>query len=173
MASAWSKEDFQERFSQVLLFRALSTEGRGFLFDKAEALFFEAGELIVQEGDLSPSFFVVLEGSVIVSMTQNQHDVYINTLGQGALFGEAAMFLKQPRTADVKAADPTVVFKITRFDLLEFLRAHPRDGNKALLAIIYGLLGKLRSSNQELAYERREDTSQDDVDALVAELANH
>ena len=155
------------------MFRALSLEARAFLFDRAQALFFDAGELICKEGDLSPSFFALVEGSVVVSMTQKEHDVYISTLGVGSLFGEAAMFLKAPRTADVKAADPSIVLKITRFDLMDFIRLHPREGNKALLAVIYGLIAKLRESNRELVFERRDDNAQADVDALVAELTGN
>jgi CRP/FNR family cyclic AMP-dependent transcriptional regulator len=170
MESGIEKEEYRQRFAEVLFFRALSAEARDHLFDRAEAIYFEAGELIVLEGDLSPSFFALVEGSVIVSMKQDGKDVYINTLGRGEAFGEAAMFLKAPRTADVKAADPTVVLKITRYDFMDFLKDHPREGNKALLAIIYGLITKLRSSNQELVFERRGDAGQADVDALVAEL---
>lgn len=170
METGIEKEEYRERFSEILLFRALSPEARDHLFDRAEAIFFDAGDVIVLEGDHSPSFFALVEGSVVVSMRQDGRDVYINTLGRGAAFGEAAMFLKTPRTADVKAADPSVVLKITRYDFMAFLREHPREGNKALLAIIYGLLNKLRSSNQELAFERRGDGDQADVDALVAEL---
>jgi len=36
--------------------------------------------------------------------------------------------------------------------------------------IIYGLLTRLRSANEELAYERRGDASQDEIDAMIAEL---
>ena len=170
MKSGIDKTAYRSLFDEVLLFKVLSTEGRDFLFTKAEGLLFEPGEIIVKAGDFSPSFFVVMDGSVIVSLDQEGNDIYINTLGTGAVIGEAAMFLKAPRTADVRAADPTVVLKITRFDVMEFLRDKPREGNKALLAIIFGLLQKLRDSNQELAYERRSDSQQADVDALVAEL---
>jgi len=170
MQSGIQKEDYRDRFAEVLLFRTLSAESRDQLYDRSEAIFFEAGDLIAQEGDHSPSLFALVEGSVVISMRQNDRDVYINTLGRGEIFGEAAMFLKSPRTADVKAADPCVVLKITRYDFMEFLRDHPREGNKALLALVYGLLGKLRSSNQELVFERRDDAGQADVDALVAEL---
>lgn len=173
MESGIDKEAYRDRFAEVLLFRALSSEARDWLYDRSEAIFFDGGDRIVQEGDHSPSFFALVEGAVSVSMKQNGRDVYINTLGRGSVFGEAAMFLKAPRTADVTAADPTVVLKMTRYDFLDFLRTHPREGNKALLALIYGLLDKLRSSNQELVFERREDGSQVDVDALVAELTGN
>jgi CRP-like cAMP-binding protein len=166
-----AKEDYRDRFAEVLLFRALSPEAQSHLYDAADVQFFDGGETIVKEGDRSPSFFAVLEGSVVVEVHQDGKDVYICTLGRGAVFGEAAMFLKSARTATVRSADPTVVLQIERTVWMEFLRQHPREGNKALLAIVYGLLSKLRSANQELAFERRSDSAQDEVDALVAELA--
>src|SRR6185369_15123060 len=156
-----NKEDYRDRFAEVLLFRALSPEAQAQLYDAAEAQFFDGGETIVKEGERSPSFFAVLEGSVVVEVHQDGKDVYICTLGRGEVFGEAAMFLKSARTASVRAADPSVVLQIERTLWMEFLRKQPREGNKALLAIVYGLLSKLRSANQELAFERRSDAAQE------------
>jgi len=170
MEAGIDKKDYRDRFAEVLLFRALSSEAQDHLFNRAEALFFDAGEVIVKEGTLSPSFFAIVDGSVVVEVDQEANQVYICTLGRGSVFGEAAMFLKSARTATVRAADPSVVLQIARPDWMEFLRQHPREGNKALMAIVYGLLGKLRSANQELAYERRADAHQEEIDSLVAEL---
>ena len=36
--------------------------------------------------------------------------------------------------------------------------------------IIYGMLRKLREANQELAFERRDDFKQDDIDSLIKEM---
>jgi CRP-like cAMP-binding protein len=119
---------------------------------------------------LSPSFFAVLQGQVHVTRKSEDKDIYIDTLGVGTVFGEAAMFLKTPRTADVSSAEASVLVKLTRFDLMDFLRAFPADGNKILLALVYGLLLKLKSANTELVFERRTDSNQSDIDALVAEL---
>jgi CRP/FNR family cyclic AMP-dependent transcriptional regulator len=38
------------------------------------------------------------------------------------------------------------------------------------MVIIYGLLRKLREANQELAFERKSDVGQDDIDDLVADF---
>jgi CRP-like cAMP-binding protein len=165
-----NREEYRSRFAEVLLFRALSPEARAILFDQSQMLFFDANQPIVREGDRSPAFFAVLEGSVVVEVHQKGKEVYICTLGRGSVFGEAAMFLKSARTASVRAADPSVVLQIDRSIWMEFLRQQPREGNKALLAIVYGLLSKLREANQELAFERRTDAAQDDIDSLVAEL---
>jgi CRP-like cAMP-binding protein len=170
MTTDLEKTQYRAAFNEVLLFRALAAPAQDFLFERSAMLKFEGGEKIVSNGDLSPSFFAVLEGNVHVSMKQEGKDVYIDTLGKSMVFGEAAMFLKTPRTADVTSAEGCVVVKLTRFDLMDFLREFPRDGNKALLALVYGLLLKLRSSNQELVFERRGDHSQKDVDDLVSEF---
>ena len=170
MEATINKEEYRSRFAEVLLFRALSPEARAILYDQSKTLFFDANQTIVREGERSPAFFAVLEGSVVVEVHQKGKEVYICTLGRGSVFGEAAMFLKSARTASVRASDPSVVLQIDRTVWMEFLRQQPREGNKALLAIVYGLLSKLREANQELAFERRTDVSQDDVDSLVAEL---
>ncbi len=170
MKTGLDKPDHLEAFRKVLIFRALSPLGQEFLFDRAQVLSFDAGERIVSFGDLSPSFFAVLEGQVHVTRNSEGKDVYIHSLGDGTVFGEAAMFLKTPRTADVSSAEVSVVVKLTRFDLMDFLRSFPTDGNKILLALVYGLLLKLKSANSELVFERRTDNSLSEVDALVAEL---
>jgi len=170
METGLQKEEYRERFSEVLLFRALAPDARAFLYDRSEVLFFDAGRVIVKEGDKSPSFYAVLDGSVSVEVLQEGKSVYICTLGLGAVFGEAAMFLKSARTATVRALDPSAIVRIDREAWMDFLRKFPREGNKALLSIVYGLLSKLRSANQELAFERRGDSQQAEIDALVAEL---
>ncbi len=173
MRSLTNKSEFLTQREHLLFFRALNCDAKEWLWEKCEILDFSEEELVVKVGDWSPSFFGILTGCVGVSMAEEGRDVYINTLGAGQIFGEAAMFLKSPRTATVKTLEPSIILKLTRFDFLDFLAKFPRDGNKALLALMYGLLNKLRSSNEELAFERRDDTSQDDIDALVQELTGN
>ena len=102
---------------------------------------------------------------------REENEVFICSIGTGDVFGEAAMFMKVKRTADVVAASDTVLLRIQRPDMMQFIKDYPLTGNKLLMLIIYSLLRKLREANQELAFERRADIVQDDVDALVAQLA--
>ena len=57
-----------------------------------------------------------------------------------------------------------------RSDLSAFIKSQPAGGNKLLLVVIYSLLRKLRAANQELAYERKADMDQSDVDSLMADM---
>lgn len=125
-------------------------------------------EPIVREGELDQHFFGILEGTVAVSVREeNGRDVFMSSLGAGDVFGEAGFFLNIKRTATVTSQGRTVAIRLNRKDITEILRDHPLAGNKILLVTIYGLLRKLKATNHELAYERRADMEQDDVDDLV------
>jgi len=162
--------DWIEAIDRQNLFKYLEPGDRQALRHMAHILAFEADELIVAEGDLSPSFFMVLAGTVKVHVKQDDKEVYICSLGENSSFGEASLFSRMLRTASVSALDDAVVLKLTRYDVMAFLRSHPAAGNKVLLVFINGLMKKLREANRELAYERRGDAGQMDVDSLIAEL---
>jgi hypothetical protein len=63
-----------------------------------------------------------------------------------------------------------VLFRLTRQELIRFIKKYPTTGNKILMVVIYSLLNKLREANQELAFERRVDVGQADVDSIVNEF---
>ena len=171
MLTVTESDDFDKEIRSLLIFRPLGeAEIRRFI-ERAEIQSFSEGEKIVTEGEIDPSFFVVIRGTVSVTVSQEENEVFICSIGTGDVFGEAAMFMKVRRTADVVAASDTAVLKIERPKMMEFIRDYPRAGNKILMLIIYSLLRKLRDANQELAFERRADIHQDDVDALVAQLS--
>lgn len=164
-------EAYLEEIRSLLLFRPLNANEVQRLVNRAEILTFEEGERIVSEGEVDPSFFIVIRGTVSVMVSQEQSEVFICSIGAGDVFGEAAMFMKVKRTADVVAAGDAVLLRIERPELMSFIKDFPTAGNKILMLIIYSLLRKLRDANQELAFERRADIQQDDVDSLVAQLA--
>ena len=101
---------------------------------------------------------------------EEDKEVFICAIGAGDLFGEAGIFINMKRTAHVHAAEPTTIARISRKALLGFVHDDPPNGVKLLMLIIYNLLRKLRGANQEIAYERKSDIDQDDIDAIVAGL---
>jgi CRP-like cAMP-binding protein len=154
----------------IVTFRFLSDPEIGDLLDHSEALEFDEGEPIVEEGDVSPYFYGIASGTVAVSVGGEGKSVYVNSLGAGEVFGEAGIFMSVPRTATVTAQEKTVIIRVHRTEFALFLKRHPESGNKILLVFIYGLLRKLKLADQELAYERKSDAAQEDVDAMVANL---
>ncbi len=164
------RSDYEGILDQVMLFQTLKGPERQAIWEMGEVLFFDAGEQVIKDGDISPSFFIVMDGTVKVHVTEDDKDVYICSLGKGASLGESSLFSKMPRTASVTALDPSVLLKLNRCDLMAFIRNNAMAGNRIFLVIIYQLMKKLREANRELAYERRGDSDQDEVDALIAEF---
>lgn len=172
MKTGLNKREYLKDLKNVLIFRSLNDNDMEKLLPFIEIIEFDTDEVIISEGDLSPSFFGVLEGTVVVKVKQDENDVYLCSIGAGDIFGEAAMFLKMKRTATITSADQTVVFKMVRHEMLKFFEQYPKVGNNILMIMVYSLLKKLRESNQELAFERRSDVDQADVDALLQEITH-
>jgi CRP/FNR family cyclic AMP-dependent transcriptional regulator len=154
----------------IVTFRFLEDAEMAYLLEHSEALEFEEGEIVVEEGEVSPFFYGIAEGTVSVSLGKDDKEVYVNSLGAGDVFGESGLFMSVPRTATVRAQGRTVIVRIHRSELAGFLKRYPAAGNKMLIVFIYGLLRKLRLADQELAYERKSDMAQEDVDAMVANI---
>ncbi len=129
---------------------------------------YDLEEPIVIEGDIDQQFYGILQGTVSVTVHETEgKDVFVCSLGEGEVFGEAGFFMNIKRTATVTALEKTVALQLNRKDLTALIRDFPVAGNKILLITIYGLLKKLRAANQELAYERKSDMNQIDIDDLV------
>jgi CRP/FNR family cyclic AMP-dependent transcriptional regulator len=170
MTAIADKSALAQAVRGIVTFRFLEDAETLDLLEHAEALEFEEGETVVEEGEVSPYFYGIAEGTVSVSLGGEGKEVYVNSLGAGDVFGEAGLFMSVPRTATVRAQGRTVIVRIHRSELAGFLKRHPLAGNKMLIVFIYGLLRKLRLADQELAYERKSDMAQEDVDAMVANI---
>jgi len=139
------------------------------LLERSDAIEYDEGEIVGKEGEPGSCFYGIAEGSLSVSVGEGR-PVYVGTLGAGDVFGEAGLFMSVPRTATVTAQGHAVIIRISRSALAGYLERHPASGNKILLVFIYNLLRKLSVSNQELAYERKSDMAQTDVDAMVESI---
>lgn len=159
------------RVEKTSFFNKLTPEQMDELILTSELECFDADEQIVKEGDPSNDIYIILDGSVRVSVeNEGNKETYICTLGEGDVFGEAGMFIETPRTASIYSTDSVNVLKISRDSFFEFIRNHPGKGVLILSRIIFSLLSKLREANQELAYERKSDYDQTAVDNLVERL---
>ena len=170
MKPGLDKSKYQKSLTDILVFRSLSPEELEEILPFIDIIKFEPEEKVLSEGEQSTAFYAVLQGTVVVTVNSNENDVYICSIGAGDTFGEAAMFLKVKRTATITSADETIVVKMMRGDMFKYFEKCPKAGNKIMMLLIYSLLKKLREANQEIAFERRSDLDQSDVDNLMKEL---
>ena len=78
---------------------------------------FEPGVFVFRAGDAADAAYVIESGAVEVLLERAGEPQRINLLGAGALFGEIALLDGKPRTASVRAVEPTRLVRIQRSHL--------------------------------------------------------
>ena len=89
--------------------------------DIGEVQRFRIGDKIMEEGELATSACLIARG--IISIWKE--DIHITNLGVGDFIGEAFMFGKSRRIANVFAEEDVVLMRFSRKAVLEFFQAHP------------------------------------------------
>lgn len=163
----------QKNFKKIIAFRFLSEAEINELVGLLTEIHVKSGDVVVQEFSKSPEIYFIDQGSFNVVVTTKQNNsAFVSVLGEGDCFSESGIFPEMPRSASIVAADDGILYRLHRKDLLQFISRHASGGVKLLMMIIYSLLRKLRMVNRELAYERAEDSAQDDIDHLVRDFMN-
>ncbi len=109
------------------LFKDLTEQELVRVRSAAREFTFSAGEIIFKEGDPGTGIYIVKTGLVQISVLLNQADrVILTRLGPGDLFGEMAVLDENPRSASSTAETETVLYFISREDLLLMLECTPR-----------------------------------------------
>ncbi|MCS7197818.1 MAG: cyclic nucleotide-binding domain-containing protein [Candidatus Bipolaricaulota bacterium] len=126
------------------LFGQFSEKELEALFSTAKVREFESGSTIVREGDpAGVGFYLVLDGQVEVRKGQK----VLAKLGPGDYFGEMALILEAPRSADVVAVQKTKCLMITRWELRSIISAYP----DVALKMMAELARRLSATNQALS----------------------
>ncbi len=130
-----------------------------FHLDSLSVLFeyqgYETREVIINEGDADTNFYIILKGQIDVMIKRdNDNPVFIDSIRQGNIFGESAIFSDVKRTATISARVDSQLIKIDAIKFKEFLKEQPDIGVEIMLAISYGLLNKLKDAGRDLAFAR-------------------
>ena len=84
------------------------------LAGRLETVSVNAGETIVRQGAPAEKFFIIVSGEVEVIHDSNGSSQQVATLGPGRFFGEVAILRDVPRTATVRATEPTTLLTMDR-----------------------------------------------------------
>ncbi|RUO96769.1 cyclic nucleotide-binding-like protein [Jimgerdemannia flammicorona] len=105
MENTSRKRRMYETFlEEVQLLVSLEPYERHKIADALESVYFDDGEVVVKQGDVGNSFFLIESGEAIVTKTdENGIEQEVNFLTKGAYFGELALLNDSPRAATVKA----------------------------------------------------------------------
>jgi serine/threonine protein phosphatase PrpC len=141
-----------EALRKIPLFRHLTYKEQTAILSIATTRTFPGGREIVTEGQPGEELFVVIKGRVSIEKT----GVEIAELRAGGHFGEMGLIDNAPRSATVRAAEPTRVMVIARPDLMNLMRRESILAVKMLWSFVQVLSDRLRATNSELSEARQE-----------------
>ncbi|RMG40234.1 MAG: hypothetical protein D6719_11650 [Candidatus Dadabacteria bacterium] len=104
------------------------------------------GADLVREGEQGDSMLVILSGRVAVYHQGRQ----LNTLESGNHFGEMSLLRESPRSATVRAIEPSILLKLKKNDFQEIVSGNPRLGVKLLAALSRELCSRLDQANRKV-----------------------
>jgi len=110
---------------------------------------FAAGDVLVSEGDMGESMYVITEGQVRVSA----EGVPLALLGHNEHFGELTLTDRLPRSATVTASTPGSAVSLSADALREFCMMEPGLGSQLLWKLLQVLGQRLRAANVRLVSE--------------------
>jgi CRP-like cAMP-binding protein len=110
-----------DELAGIPLFDALDDAQRVELASWFDSRSFDAGAVLVDEGSAGYSFFVMAEGSAVVTAGETT----IRELGRGDFFGEIAILERRRRSATVTATTPTRLLVMFGWDFRSLQESQP------------------------------------------------
>ncbi|MCU0848208.1 MAG: cyclic nucleotide-binding domain-containing protein [Spirochaetes bacterium] len=94
-------------------------------------IYYQHGERIIQAGNIEKKMFIIIEGSVEISLAEGINRVVVATLNKGDFFGEISLFANTPRSAHVTAMGNVKLVYIDSVEQLKnFLIKNPNFAAK-------------------------------------------
>lgn len=141
-----------EALRKIPLFRHLTYKEQTAVLSIATTRTFPAGREIVIEGQPGEELFIVIRGRVAIE----KNGVEIAELRAGGHFGEMGLIDNAPRSATVRATEPTRVMVVSRSDLMNLMKRESILAVKMLWSFVQVLSDRLRATNAELSEARQE-----------------
>ena len=110
--------------------------------ERATTMRYSAGKAIMNEGDAGTSMYIVLDGSVAISIKGK----VVEMVTAGGTFGEMALVDQSPRTASAIAETETALLAINRSALIALVKHEPAVG----LTMLRSVAARLRHMNAML-----------------------
>lgn len=104
------RNSLEKALENNVLLQSCDDEQRSAILDAMFECNYEAGEVVIHQGEMGDFFYVVDQGEVEVI----KHGEHISEIGERGYFGELALIYGQPRAATVKAKTCCKLWAIDR-----------------------------------------------------------
>ncbi|MAO64854.1 MAG: hypothetical protein CL666_07620 [Balneola sp.] len=119
------RKEIIARLRNTQLFRDLAPAVLRKMAEVSMPVHFSPGEIIVQEGEQGDALYILAYGLLRVTRKTDRGSMNLGMIHKGGFFGEFALMESVKRTATVKAVSPSMLFKISRSDLISFFKRNP------------------------------------------------
>jgi CRP/FNR family transcriptional regulator, cyclic AMP receptor protein len=142
-----SLEQEVELIKKFPIFAKIQPAMQKLLCFSAERLTFAPGQEMFRVGDMGDAAYVVIDGTVEISVPSPSGPIVVNKLGRNDIVGEIAIFGDVPRTATATAQDKVDTLKISKELFNKIIRENP----DAALELIRVLAGRLANTTAQLS----------------------
>ncbi len=135
------------QLEEVSIFECLSEKELNELVASSQLMTFKKDDVIIFESQEGNSVYVILEGMVKISRTNEEHkEVILAILGEKEFFGEMSVLDGATRSADAVALTRVRVLRIDGKVFLDFIEKHP----KFALSLLRELVSRLRKTDSQI-----------------------
>ena len=109
-------EEYLELLGRVKILSTLTNQEKERVVDAMKEETFNAGQVIVRQGDRGKKLFIILKGQVVCTQQATPADPprEVLSLSDGGYFGEIALLTNRPRQATVQAMEQTTCITVER-----------------------------------------------------------
>jgi signal transduction histidine kinase len=143
------KNLYTEFLKRLSLFSGLADHDLKWLIEQAKPIAINAGDVLIEEGTLGDSMFIILDGEFEVSKRSAQQDIKLDVREQGAVIGEMSLLDHAPRSATVRALKDGRLLMIDHSTFDQLLASSPT----AAMSILHTVTSRLRQ-NEALLHQR-------------------
>jgi len=151
---------YAELLRSIPMFQGLSEDDLSALVASVGERQFQAGQIIINQGDPGSEMYIVASGHVNIFLPgEASRRVSLKDIARGEYFGELALFDDKPRSASALATTDAVLLELSRATLSSYLAQRPR----AAMNILETMAGRLRETNAMLS-ERATKNSVEEIE---------
>jgi CRP/FNR family transcriptional regulator, cyclic AMP receptor protein len=131
--------------------RGLSQDQITSLSCLADEAVFEENEVILEDGQRSSGFYLLVSGSVAVELRSPRYVVSVQALGCGQVFGWSALLNQQDTLFQVRAREKTTAVRLDGARLKALCHSDPELGAEILQRTLQVVAGRVKATEIRFA----------------------
>ncbi len=147
-------EHIADLWLKTPLFNKISRKHCRILVPEMHIRQYQDGEIVFHQGEMGIGAALILSGHVDITA----HHKNLARLEAGDFFGEVALVVDEPRTANAIAVGPTELIFFLRQNLDELTDRYPVDGARLMRNLARILATRLRLSNEAIGLQESIET---------------